>query len=128
MCQVRPAACPFWPLETYLTLQWDLAHQMPGYPANVWFEGLTYPGEWGFPISCQNRTLGKQVYAWHRFVWLYPVTGSGVWFNTGNTAAAYNKPHWLLKYGQNAGIGSTPAQIMDSMATLTCTNYRQVRS
>lgn len=61
-------------------------------------------------------------------MWLYPMTGSGVWFNTGNTAAAYNKPAWLIKYGQSAGIGSTPAQIMDAMATMTCTGYQQLAS
>ena len=63
MCETRPAKCEFWPLETYLNLPWVLKHQLPGFPSNAWFEGLTYPGEWGFPISCQNYTLGSEVSA-----------------------------------------------------------------
>lgn len=87
MCETRPSSCDFWPIETYLNMPWVLQHQMPGFPSNAWFEGsgrdpatgdalalshlcvclslhtlgLTYPGEWGFPISCQNLTLGSQV-------------------------------------------------------------------
>lgn len=122
MCQVRPASCPFWPLTTFLTMDFVNSHQMPGFPSNVWFEGLTYPGEWGFPVSCTNYTLGRTVYAWHHTFWLYPETGSGIWFNTGNTAAAYNKVAWLLAYG--TGLGSTLDQKMHSITSMVCSNYQ----
>ena len=35
----------------------------------------------------------------------------GVWFNSGNTAAEYSKVSWLLKYGQNQGIGSNTTEV-----------------
>jgi hypothetical protein len=50
-----------------------------------------------------------------------------VFFNTGNTAAAFNKPHWLLKYSGGT-LGSTQAQIMDAIAELVCSNYQTVSS
>lgn len=124
MCQNRTLnpACPFWPLTTYLDMAYVNKFSLPGFPANAWVEGITYPGEWGFPLSCINQTLGRTVYAWHRTFWLYPTTGTGVWFNTGNTAPAYNKVAWLLQYG--TGLGATVAQKMDAITTLVCTGYQ----
>jgi len=124
MCQTRPAACPFWPVTSFLTMEYVQSHQLPGFPANVWVEGLTFPGEWGFPLSCTNRTLGRTVYAWHHTFWLYPETGTGVWFNTGNTAPAYNKVAWLIAYG--SGLGSTLDQKMHSIVSMVCTGYQNL--
>jgi hypothetical protein len=86
--------------------------------------GLTYPGEWGFPISALNRTLGAAVYGWSEKLWLYPVTGTGVWFNTGKTAGAFNKIHWLLKFGVPT-FASSKRAAMDKMANIVCPNYQQ---
>lgn len=124
MCQTRPASCPFWPVTTFLTMDFVSSHQLPGFPSNVWIEGLTFPGEWGFPVSCTNRTLGRTVYAWHHTFWLYPETGTGIWFNTGQTAAAYNKVAWLIAYG--SGLGSTLDQKMHSIVSLVCANYQNL--
>jgi hypothetical protein len=53
--------------------------------------GLTFVGEWGFPISCTDARWMRKVYGWNRHIWLYPTKGLGYWFNAGKTAAAYNK-------------------------------------
>jgi len=119
--------CQFWNLTTYLDMNWvkNKAKQMP---SNSWFEGLTYWGEWGFPLSCRNNSWMKsQIYGWNRHMWLYPVKGLGYWFNTGKTAAAPNKVAWLIKYGVGT-VGTNKTDIMDYMARTSCPNYKNTSS
>ena len=44
----------------------DWVAQQDFIPDNAWFEGLTYVGEWGFPISCTDQRWGSKVYGWNR--------------------------------------------------------------
>jgi hypothetical protein len=125
MCQNRTqpgVTCSRWPVATFLDIPYVTRHQLPGIPSNSWFEGITFPGEWAFPISCVNASMGRSVYAFHRTIWLYPTTGTGIWFNSGNTAAAYNKVSWLLTYGTN--LGATLDQKMDAITSMVCTGYQ----
>ena len=92
-------------------------------PSNSWFEGLTYWGEWGWPLSCRDSSWMKDyIYGWNRHMWLYPTKGLGLWFNVGKTAAAPNKVAWLLKYGIPT-LGQNKTEVMDYMANLVCPNY-----
>jgi hypothetical protein len=115
--------CAYWNLTTYLDMKWIQDEAKP-IPDNGWFEGLTYWGEWGFPLSCRDSSwMKKSVYGWNRHMWLYPTKGLGYWFNAGKTAAAPNKVAWLLQYGVGA-VGKNKTDIMDYMAKITCPNYR----
>jgi len=119
--------CQFWNLTTYMDLNW-IENRAKPMPNNTWFEGLTYWGEWGFPLSCRSSSWMKSsVYGWNRHMWLYPTKGLGYWFNTGNTAAAANKPAWLLTFGVGA-VGKNKTDIMDYMARMTCPFYRNTSS
>lgn len=55
---------------------------------------------------------------------MYPSTGLGYWFYTGNTAAEYNKVSWLLKYGMGKlGLGNTIRDVMRSLAIRVCPTF-----
>jgi len=76
----------FYPMTTYLNM--DFVNSTIGnasLPSNTWFEGVTYPGEWGMPMSCIDSKLMKRVYAYHGSQWLYPTTGN-FFFERGEDA------------------------------------------
>jgi len=123
----KSSFCPYWNLTTFLDMEWVETQSKP-IPSNAWFEGLTYWGEWGFPLSCRDSSWMKSnVYGWNRHMWLYPTKGLGYWFYTGKTAAAPNKIAWLLNYGVGA-VGKNKTDIMEYMATTSCPNYRNTSS
>jgi len=117
--------CELWNCTTYLNMEW--LHDQAFIPDNAWFEGLTFVGEWGFPVSCTDPRWMRKVYGWNRHIWLYPTKGLGYWFNAGKTAAAYNKVAWLIKFGQGT-LGNNKTEIMDYLAETSCPNYKNVTS
>lgn len=100
----------------------DFATNTTAIPANSWFEGITYPGEYGYPLSCTNTSLTPNVYGYYGSQWLYPATGLGYHFYSGKTAASYNKVSWLIEFGVGVQpeLGSTPREAMRAMAQRLC--------
>jgi len=124
------ATCNYWPVSTYLNMAWVESFS-EGFPSNVWFEGLSFPGEWAFPLSCNNPNIGQGVYGFNNHIWLYPITGFGVWWNTGNTAWGYNKVDWIIRngVGQSANgvfLGNTPLEVMTTLAETVCPGFQNM--
>lgn len=118
--------CEYWNMTTYMDMEW--VKEQVALPSYSWYEGLTYPGEWGWPLSCRDSSWMKdEVYGFWGHMWLYPTKGLGVWWNVGNTAAAPNKVAWLLEHSDGQ-IGSNKTEMMEWMADYSCPNYRQFTS
>ncbi len=107
------SGCPQWQGLLYVFNQNDLFQfaKQQGLPSNAFYEGLTYPGEYGggaykwkdgkvyspctegfeTKYSCCDGTITKlptkNELEWGQIVWTYFSPGLGQWFSTGKNAA-----------------------------------------
>lgn len=110
----------YWPIHIYTADGWDctpsdtcscetgtsyMCTVPKPFPDNAWYEGFTGPNEWGAPFVCSDTSIFSGENSWSNqaprwSVWTYPMKGMGYFYNTFKTSWAWNKIHYIIKYGE----------------------------